>query len=296
MNYLKIRNNPKQFIALTTLTVEEFDELVPLFGAKWERYIKRYTFNGKVRQNRYTPKKEDVLSTDEEKLFFILIYKKTNSLQELMAAAFDIDQSLINRWIHLLTPILDDCLEKYQAARTQQALNEQLVEGQTYIADATDREIARPKYKQEENYSNKQKSHTIKNMLIITLTSFVVFLSPTVVGKVHDKRLADETTGINKRVELWLDSGYQGFNPEGVNVEIPHKKPQKRELTRIQKKENQVHARRRVPIEHVNSSVKRLHILRYINRNRKAGYRDKIMNIGVSLHNFRVTKRQTTYL
>lgn len=47
-------------------------------------------------------------------------------------------------------------------------------------------------------------------------------------------------------------------------------------------------ARRRVPIEHVNSSVKRCRILKEPCRMFKAGVRDLVMELGCALHNFRV--------
>jgi hypothetical protein len=47
-------------------------------------------------------------------------------------------------------------------------------------------------------------------------------------------------------------------------------------------------ARRRVRIEHVNSSVKRCRIVHDTSRLRKAGVRDRVMEVCCALHNFRV--------
>jgi DDE superfamily endonuclease/Helix-turn-helix of DDE superfamily endonuclease len=296
MNYFKIRENEKQFRALTTLNIAEFDELLVQFDSDWDVHIRRYTLKGKIRTSRYSAKQDEVLGTIEEKLFFILLHAKTNTLQEMLAASFNMTQGMVNIWIHALYPILEKSLEKYHAARTSEALNDKLVEGHTYIADATDREIQRPTKDQEAFFSGKQKCHTIKNMTIISLTSFILFLSVTVTGKKHDKRLADECVQLKKNIELRLDSAYVGYKPEGVSIIIPHKASKNKPLTRRQKKENQFFARDRVLVEHTYASVKRLRILKEINRHHKTGFRDRIMNIGVALHNFRVTKRYVTLL
>jgi hypothetical protein len=296
MKYFKIRENKKQFLALTTLTVGEFDELLPRFEVSWDAFIKRYKLDGTPRVRKYTPKDPTVLGSIDEKLFFILYYQKNNPLQEALAAAFDMDQDMANKWIHALTPILQKSLKEYRAARTAQELAPKLVAENDYIGDATDREIQRPIRDQEENYSGKHKCHTIKNMLIISLTGIIVFLSPTVAGKMHDKRLADETVASPKPIRLLLDSGYQGYKTPNITTILPLKKPKNQALSKINKKLNQLHARNRVPIEHTNASVKRLRIVKETNRNTKALFRDTIMDIAVALHNYRVTKRQTVLL
>nr|WP_235817028.1 transposase family protein [Bacteroides ndongoniae] len=42
----------------------------------------------------------------QDKLFFILVYLKTNPLQEFHAIQFEMTQPQANRWIHLLSEIL----------------------------------------------------------------------------------------------------------------------------------------------------------------------------------------------
>lgn len=296
MKYFKIRANQKQFLALTTLHVSEFDELLPRFEVHWDSFIHRYKLDGTPRLRKYTPKDTTVLQSIDEKLFFILYYQKNNPLQEALAAAFDMEQDMANKWIHVLTPILQKALKEYRAARTAQELAPKLMAETDYIGDATDREIQRPVANPSENYSGKHKCHTIKNMLIISLTGIIVFLSPTVAGKMNDKRLADETVASPKPIRLLLDSGYQGYKAPNIQTILPIKKPRNQPLSKINKKRNQIHARNRVPVEHANASVKRLRIVQEKNRNTKAFFRDTIMDIAVALHNYRVTKRQTILL
>jgi DDE superfamily endonuclease len=73
-----------------------------------------------------------------------------------------------------------------------------------------------------------------------------------------------------------------------VDIIQPPKKPRGQDLTRAQKAKNRRRARRRVRIEHVNSSVKRCRMLKETICVWKAGIRDMVMEIGCALHNFRV--------
>jgi hypothetical protein len=114
MPYSKTRQNERQFKALTSLTIEQFDILLPIFEASWEHFIERYNLDGTPRLRKYVPKNEQQLPTIADKLFFILYYKKTHPIQESLAAFFDIEVSMSNKWIHILTPILEKSLAKYQ--------------------------------------------------------------------------------------------------------------------------------------------------------------------------------------
>jgi hypothetical protein len=129
----------------------------------------------------------------------------------------------------------------------------------------------------------------LKNLLLINATLRIVFLSETQPGSVHDKRMADTTPyPLPAGSQLLQDLGFQGFTLEGVDMIQPTKKPRGRELTPEQKADNRAIARRRVRIEHVNSSVKRCRMLKETIRMWKDGMRDMVMEIGCALHNLRV--------
>lgn len=84
------------------------------------------------------------------------------------------------------------------------------------------------------------------------------------------------------------DLGFLAFTLDRVEIIMPTRKPRGRKLTHAQKAANRRIARRRVRIEHVNSSVKRCRIVHDICRLRKAGARDLVMEVCCALHNFRV--------
>jgi hypothetical protein len=129
----------------------------------------------------------------------------------------------------------------------------------------------------------------LKNLLLINRALRMLFLRETHPGSVHDKRLADITPyPLPAGSQLLQDLGFQAFTLDGVDIIQPTKKPRGHELTRVHKARNRKIARRRVRIEHVNSSVKRCRMLKETIRVWKAGIRDMVMEIGCALHNFRV--------
>jgi hypothetical protein len=126
-------------------------------------------------------------------------------------------------------------------------------------------------------------------VLLINAALTILFLSDTYAGSVHDKRIADTTPyPLPPGSRLLQDLGFLAFTLPQVEVIMPAKKPRGRALTRAQKAANRRIARRRVRIEHVNSSVKRCRIVRDTCRLRKAGSRDLLMEVCCALHNFRV--------
>jgi hypothetical protein len=129
----------------------------------------------------------------------------------------------------------------------------------------------------------------VKNLLLINALVTILFLSDTYEGRVHDKRIADETPyPLPVGSTLLQDLGFLAFELDGVTSITPFKKPRGGTLTDEQKAFNQQLARRRVRIEHVNSSVKRCRIVKDTIRMFKEGVRDMVAEICCGLHNFRV--------
>ena len=120
----------------------------------------------------------------------------------------------------------------------------------------------------------------------------MVYLTDTVVGKKHDKKLADESHyQLPEGSVLLQDTGFQGFSLEQVQVIQPKKKPKGKELTEEEKEKNREISTLRVRIEHVISGIKRCRIVKDKCRNYKKGFKDLVMEISCALHNFRLKFR-----
>jgi hypothetical protein len=129
----------------------------------------------------------------------------------------------------------------------------------------------------------------VKNILLINAALMILFLSDTHAGSMHDKRIADGTPyPLPAGSRLLQDLGFLAFTLDQVEIIMPTRKPRGRALTRTQKAVNRRIARRRVRIEHVNSSIKRCRAVHDTSRLRKAGVCDRVMEVCCALHNFRI--------
>jgi hypothetical protein len=98
MNYSALRERPSQFLALTSLHVAEFDDLLTDFGPAWERYHRYHTLDGALRrQPAHQERANAVLAGTDTKLFFLLTSLKSNSLQHHQAASFGVSQTRVSR-------------------------------------------------------------------------------------------------------------------------------------------------------------------------------------------------------
>ena len=83
-------------------------------------------------------------------------------------------------------------------------------------------------------------------------------MSQTYAGKRHDKRIADEETPTYPEdICVYKDTGFQGYEPEGVKTFQPCKKPKGKELTPEQKEQNSLISSIRIVIEHIIAGIKR---------------------------------------
>jgi len=117
-------------------------------------------------------------------------------------------------------------------------------------------------------------------------------LSPTYEGKRHDKKIVDEEQPtFPQHIFLYKDTGFQGYDPEGIVTFQPQKKPKGKELTPEQKEQNTLISSIRIVIEHIINGIKRCRIVKDVFRNTKEMSDDLTMGIACGLHNFRVECR-----
>lgn len=111
MRYQDEQTKAYRILDLTSLTVDEFEQLVGPFEAAFVRYMRAWTMEGKPRTARaYTPYVNSPLPTPEDRLLFILSYLKLAALQVAHGALFGLSQSNANKWIHVLLPVLEQTL------------------------------------------------------------------------------------------------------------------------------------------------------------------------------------------
>ena len=107
VRFTDVQARPTEFLDLTSLTLAEFQQLVPPFEAAYHAHLAAWRLDGKPRTaHRFTVYKNCPLPTPEDRLFFLLTYLKTYSLQVVQGRLFGMGQSKANQWIHVLLPVL----------------------------------------------------------------------------------------------------------------------------------------------------------------------------------------------
>jgi Helix-turn-helix of DDE superfamily endonuclease len=129
LRYAEVSQKEMKFLDVTSLTVEEFHELLPAFEKAYQERMQECCLDGKKRKGRrYTTYANCPLPTAEDRLLFILVYLKTNVLQVIQGELFDMGQSKANQWIHALLPALQVALRSLgdAPARTMEQLANRL--------------------------------------------------------------------------------------------------------------------------------------------------------------------------
>ena len=107
LRFTDVQVRPTEFLDLTSLTLEEFQILIPPFEAAFQAHMATWRLDGKPRTARqFSVYQNCPLPTPEDRLFFLLTYLKTYSLQVVQGRLFGMGQSKANQWIHVLLPVL----------------------------------------------------------------------------------------------------------------------------------------------------------------------------------------------
>jgi hypothetical protein len=107
LRFTDVQSRPTEFLDLTSLTLDEFQQLVPPFEAAFQAHMAAWRLDGKPRTARqFAVYQNCPLPTPEDRLFFLLTYLKTYTLQVVQGRLFGMRQSKANQWIHVLLPAL----------------------------------------------------------------------------------------------------------------------------------------------------------------------------------------------
>lgn len=237
ITYAEIRGDRRRCLALTGLTLPEFDLLSAAFARSYGRlHPPDRTAEGQPRLRHAGGGRKGALDGPQQKLLFLLVYLKTYPLQVLMAELFGLSQPGVNHWLRRLLPVLHDALDELGVLpeRDPRAFAQAGRPGQERIIDGTERRRQRPKNpeKQAAYYSGRKKTHSDKNVVVVEAdTRRVSFLSRTYVGRASDKGIADrEDIAYPPGTVLYQDSGFQGYEPEVAQTCQAKKKAARRRV------------------------------------------------------------------
>src|ERR1041384_2945391 len=107
LRFTALQSRPMEFLDFTSLTLDEFQRLVPPFETAFHARMAVWRMDGQPRTaRRFTVSKNGPLPTPEDRLLFILAYIKTYALQVVHGRLFGMVQGKANQWIHVLLPAL----------------------------------------------------------------------------------------------------------------------------------------------------------------------------------------------
>src|SRR5215510_11154345 len=142
LRFTDLQSRPMEFLDFTSLTLDEFQQLVPPFEIAFHARMAAWRMDGKPRTaRRFTVYKTCPLPTPEDRLLFMLTYVKTYALHVVQGRLFGMVQSKANRWMHVLLPVLLAALRALgdAPARSLTALAQRLG-----IAEATAATVVTP--------------------------------------------------------------------------------------------------------------------------------------------------------
>jgi hypothetical protein len=98
IRFADMQSRPTEFLDFTSLTLEEFQQLVPPFEAAFQAQMAARRLDGKPRTARqFAVYKHCPLPRPEDRLFFLLTYLKTYALQVVQGRLFGMGQSKANQ-------------------------------------------------------------------------------------------------------------------------------------------------------------------------------------------------------
>jgi hypothetical protein len=107
LRFTALQSRPMEFLDFTSVTLDEFQQLIPSFEAAFPSRMAVWRMDGKPRTaRRFTVDKTCPLPTPEDRRFFLLTYLKTSALQVVHGRLFGMVQGKANQWIHVLLPAL----------------------------------------------------------------------------------------------------------------------------------------------------------------------------------------------
>ena len=120
LRFADLQTRSTEVLDLTSLTLDEFRQLVLPFEAAFQAHMAAWRLDGQPRTaRRYTTYQNCPLPAPEDRLLFILVYLKTYPLQVVQGRLFGMGQSKAHQWIHVLLTVLQATLRALGDAPTR---------------------------------------------------------------------------------------------------------------------------------------------------------------------------------
>lgn len=202
----------------------------------------------------------------EDQILLTLIYLRQCPTFQLLSLLFQISESSAHNIFHYWLKIFNDELPPslIEQVKNSEDLEEDLSEFLTkseLIVDSLEQPRPRPVdyEKQKDCYSGKKHFHTVKSQLIVLpCGADIVDICPGKRGPCSDIKIWRSRQHLFAKEQKFAgDKAYIG-EPQ---INTPHKKPKKQELSSEQKEENKQFSSARVFVEHIIRKLKTFRVI-----------------------------------
>lgn len=235
----------QQFHSLTGVKPDVFLKMVGRLSVSWEHNLLNKNRSGRPFG----------VGDIEDHLLVLLIIYRCHITQDFLGCICGVDKATICRSLKRIEPIAKRILGVKRSIKITKE------EAKALLIDATEQAVERPKRGQRLYYSGKKKRHTIKSEIITTEKGRIVCVSKSAPGTVHDVTIRRRGSPLPTKARAYADSGYQGYQEEHKNLEIPYKSSKNTPLSKDEKEYNHALSSFRVRVEHTFGKIKNFKIL-----------------------------------
>ncbi|MBE9003302.1 transposase family protein [Nostoc sp. LEGE 12447] len=234
-----------------------YEQLQSLLNCAIKRHqeIKTKQESQKIRINAAGGGRKEKLLIQEQ-VCLCLFYLRQMPTFQVLGMLFGVSKTEANDTFHEWIPILRDILpssllEQVSNNESDLLFVQELLTTFRLLVDSLEQPIYRnsDQKEQQKYFSGKKRQHTLKSLVIgIPEGKDIVEVEIGVPGPTADIKLFRKSQNkFDKSQPFSGDKGFQG----GENINTPHKRKPKRELTQQQKDENKALSSNRIFIEHL---------------------------------------------
>src|SRR5262245_59729358 len=279
--------HPSVFRAMTGLSAEAFDEMLPgLLRAFHDDRRRRLEGRGR----RRAVGGGDTFDLQPADQFLLtVVWLRHYPTQECLGYLFGVSYSSALRAVRRCLPVLEAQGKGGMALpdpgkggrRDLPALRKGTPE-LAVIVDTFEQRIHRPKRRQRAWYSGKKKAHTLKSQVAVDEDGRIVDVGPSRPGPTADLKVFRRSglagrlarAGVGALGDL-ADVGIDGL-VQGLRGPTPRRKPRGQPRPAADRRYNRAFARRRIKVEHAIGRLRRYQALSAVNRHGRQGHEARV--------------------
>jgi len=279
--------HPAVFRAMTGLTVEAFDAMLPGLLAAFHSDRRCRLDRPDRRRAHGGGDTFDLPPADQ--FLLAVVWLRQYPTQECLGYLFGVSDSSALRAVRRCLPVLEragkDSMRLPDPGRGRRRDLPALLRDTPALAvivDTFEQRTQRPKRRQRAYYSGKKKAHTLKSQVAVDEDGHIVGVGKSRPGPWADLKVF-RRSGLAGRlaragVGALGDRAYVGIDGlvKGLRGAAPRRKPRGRPRPEEDRRYNRAFARRRIRVEHAIGRLRRYQALSAVNRHGRQGHEARV--------------------